>query len=48
MGSTTEAITVPASSVQLQTDKSDARSEITSPAVTNLPLPVTGTTIDTA
>jgi hypothetical protein len=39
IGGVTEAVTVAANAVQLQTDKSDVRSEITSTAVTNLPLP---------
>src|SRR6266545_6609421 len=39
VGAITEAVTVAATSATLQTDKSDVRSEITSTAVTNLPLP---------
>lgn len=39
VGATTEAVTVLANAVQLQTDKSDVRSEISSTAVTSLPLP---------
>jgi hypothetical protein len=39
VGGVTEAVTVAASTVALQTDKSEVRSEITSTAVTNLPLP---------
>jgi hypothetical protein len=39
VGGVTEAVTVAATAVQLQTDKSDVRSEISAVAVTNLPLP---------
>jgi len=39
VGTATESVTVQAALVQLQTDKSDVRAEITSAAVTNLPLP---------
>lgn len=39
VGSTTETVTVLASAVALQTDKSDVRAEITSAAMTQLPLP---------
>jgi outer membrane receptor protein involved in Fe transport len=39
IGAVTETIAVQAAMVQLQTDKSDVRSEITSKALTNLPLP---------
>jgi hypothetical protein len=39
VGPVTEAVTVTGSAVQLQTDKSDVRSEISATAVTNLPLP---------
>jgi len=39
LGATTEAVTVQADAVQLQTDKSDVRSQITATAMTKLPLP---------
>jgi hypothetical protein len=39
VGAVAETVNVQASAVQLQTDKSDVRSEISSTAVTNLPLP---------
>ena len=39
LGQLTEQVTVQASAVALQTDKSDVRSEVTSQAVGNLPLP---------
>ena len=39
VGGVAETVSVQASMVQLQTDKADVRAEITSTAVTNLPLP---------
>ncbi|HET8546374.1 MAG TPA: carboxypeptidase-like regulatory domain-containing protein, partial [Bryobacteraceae bacterium] len=39
VGTVAETVNVQASAVQLQTDKSDVRSEISATAVTNLPLP---------
>jgi hypothetical protein len=39
VGSTAETITVDASALQLQTDKSDVRAQITSTAIASLPLP---------
>ncbi len=39
VGTLAEAVTVAAAAVMLQTDKSDVRSEITTTAMTNLPLP---------
>ncbi|MGH9722813.1 MAG: TonB-dependent receptor domain-containing protein [Bryobacteraceae bacterium] len=39
LGGVAETVSVQASAVQLQTDKSDVRSEITATALTNLPLP---------
>ncbi len=39
VGQMTEQVTVSASTVALQTDKSDVRTEITSQTVTNMPLP---------
>ncbi len=40
VGATTEAVTVAAQTVTLQTDKSDVHSEISTTAMTNLPLPM--------